>query len=289
MFFSDRVDVNTRFRYGSLTKPVTASAIIILVNEGKLSYRSGLADSLGHDVVPSVSQDLSGVTIEDLLLHRSGIQGQIFLNREKPQCPDGLGPYMAEGKVKRNGDFEYSNMGYCLLGEVIANKAGQPYKQAVDRLFSLRGRGIRFVDYESGMDEVRRDFRFNDFYGVNNKGRFDYEAVAATAGLSGSASAYGRLIKDMIRQTGGENLAGFDEGCNDSRLKACYGYAFYSYSLMGGKRVFVKEGYMPGASGVAVVNEKGEVFVWLGNSDTENAASGIRMSRFLGQLMGTEF
>lgn len=289
MFFSDRVDVNTRFRYGSLTKPVTASAIIILVNKGNLSYRSGLADGLGRDAVPSVSQDLSGVTIEDLLLHRSGIQGQIFLNREKPKCPDGLGTYMAEGKVKRNGDFEYSNMGYCLLGEVVAHKEGLPYKQAIEQLYGLSEREMRFVGYQTEVNEVKRDFRFNDFYGVNNKGRFDYEAVAATAGLSGSASAYARLIKDMIHQTDEGILSGFDAGCDDRSLKSCYGYAFYSYSPMSGKRLYVKEGYMPGASGVVVINGEGEVFVWLGNSDTENAVSGIRMSRFLGQLIGTEF
>ncbi len=281
MFFSGRVDANTRFRYGSLTKPVTASAIIVLVNKGKLSYQSGLADSLGFDVAPSVNQGLSGVTIKNLLLHRSGIQGQIFLNREKPSCPDGLGSYMAEGKVKRNGDFEYSNMGYCLLGEVLAHKTGHSYEQAIEQLYGLSNRGMLFVGYERQHDEVKRDFRFNDFYGVNNKGRFDYKSVAATAGLSGSASAYSLLIREMIGKTGGDILGGFDAGCDDSSFKHCYGFGFYSYAPKAAERLMVKEGYMPGASGVVVINEEKEVFVWLGNSDTENSARGEAMREFL--------
>ncbi|WP_348677726.1 serine hydrolase domain-containing protein [Alcanivorax profundi] len=289
IFFSDRVDANTRFRYGSLTKPLTASAIIMLVNNGKLSYQSGLADSLGYDVGSSVNQDFLAVTIEKLLLHRSGVQGHIFLNRKKPVCPDDLASFMATGKVKRAGDFEYSNMGYCLLGEVVAHKDGRPYKQAMERLYGLSERGMRFVGYQTEIDEVKRDFRFNDFYGVNNKGRFDYGAVAATAGLSGSASAYARLIKDMIHQTDEDILSGFDAECDDRSLKNCYGYAFYSYSPMNGERLYVKEGYMPGASGVVVINDEGEVFVWLGNSDTENAASGMAMKIFLDKLVGLGF
>ncbi len=289
MLVSPAVNEATRFRYGSLTKPVTASAIIALINDGALGYQDRLAKGLQQRERSPVSPYMLGVTIEQLLRHRSGVQGEVFLTREKPVCPDRLALLMATGTVRGAGEFKYSNLGYCLLGEVIANKTGQPYKQAIDRLFSLGGRGIRFVDYESGIDEVRRDFRFNDFYGVNNKGRFDYDAVAATAGLSGSASAYARLIKDMIHQTDEGILSGFDEECDDRSLKNCYGYAFYSYSPMSGKRLYVKEGYMPGASGVVVINDEGEVFVWLGNSDTENAASGMAMKIFLDKLVGLGF
>jgi len=281
MFFSRRVSSNTRFRYGSLTKPVTASAIVILINEGVLDYRSSLADSLSQDVTLFVNEDLWGVTVEKLLRHRSGIQGEIFVNRKKPSCPDGLAAYMADGKVKGDGEFEYSNMGYCLLGEVVAYKAGRPYKKAVDHFYGLANRGMRFVKYEEQADEVERDFRFNDFYGINNKGRFDYESVAATAGLSGSASAYSFLIRDMINKTHGDILAGFDSKCDHSKFKNCYGYGFYSYAPPGRQKMLIKEGYMPGSSGVVVINEKGEVFVWLGNSDTENASSGIAMKNFL--------
>ena len=58
---------------------------------------------------------------------------------------------------------------------------------------------------------------------------------------------------------------------------------------MNGERLYVKEGYMPGASGVVVINDEGEVFVWLGNSDTENAASGMAMKIFLDKLVGLGF
>ncbi|KZY37444.1 hypothetical protein A3754_10300 [Alcanivorax sp. HI0083] len=289
MFFSPRVDKNTRFRYGSLTKPVTASAILALINEGKVDYQDRLMDELGGRAGLPGHSDLQGVTIAQLLRHRSGVQGEIFLTREKPDCPNDLASFMATGAVRRAGEFEYSNMGYCLLGEVVANKKGLPYKQAIEQLYGLSDRGMRFVGYETENDEVERDFRFNDFYGVNNKGRFDYEAVAATAGLSGSASAYARLIKDIIHQTDQDILSGFDAGCDDRSLKSCYGYAFYLYSPAGRQRFFVKEGYMPGSAGLVVVNDKNEVFVWLGNSDTENAASGGPMEKILMELGVSSF
>lgn len=289
VLFSRRVDDNTRFRYGSLTKPVTASAIIILANEGRIDYRDDLVDSLNLGITSFVNAAFREVTVEQLLRHRSGIQGEIFLNRKKTACPNDLASFIAEGKIKRAGEFEYSNMGYCLLGEVISNKVGRPYKNAIDQLYGLNQRGILFVEYERKGDEVKRDFRFNDFYGVNNKGRFDYESVAATAGLSGSASAYSLLLKDIIGKTNGEILAGFDESCDDSNFKSCYGYGFYAYTPPEGRRLLVKEGYMPGASGVVVVNEEREIFVWLGNSDTENAVSGESMRKFLKRLGGEGF
>lgn len=284
MLFSNRVNKNTRFRYGSMTKPITAAKILSLTEKKKLALDSTLGDLFS---MPEKEETPANVTIGQLLSHRSGIPGHIFVNNSKPICPYGLADLVSSGQVSDNGEFEYSNLGYCILGEVIAVVTGMPYRTAMDSTYHLSARNIGYVQYEEADDEVERDFRFNDFYGRNLKGRFDYDAISSTAGMSGSASAYAILLDDLIEKTVPEFFE--SAGCDSHIFKKCHGYAFYEYSPTSDKIYQIKDGYLPGASGLVVVNDDQEIFVWLGNSDTENAASGENMKRFLAELAETGF
>ncbi|SFR51537.1 CubicO group peptidase, beta-lactamase class C family [Marinobacter daqiaonensis] len=284
MLLSEMVDQDTRFRYGSLTKPITAAKVLDLVKEEKLTLQSALDDLFS---MPEGTGSVGDVTVGQLLSHRSGIRGQIFVNNMTPVCPYALSDLISSGNVGSVGDFQYSNLGYCILGEVIAVATGRSYRSAVESSYYLSERNIGYVQYDEAVDEVERDFRFNDFYGRNLKGRFDYDAISSTAGMSGSASAYALLLRDLIKGAAPDFFYSGD--CDSSVFKKCYGYAFYEYSPVSEKAYQIKEGYLPGASGVAVINENREIFVWLGNSDTDNAAAGQNMKGFLAELAKTRF
>ena len=125
---------DTKFRLGSITKQFTAMLVMQLVEDGKLSLETTLADALPH-----YRQDTGRrITIHHLLNHTSGIP-----NCERP--PDAL-----EQKHNRwrdpefvrqrcNGDLEfepgtkyrYSNVGYSLLGAIIEEVTGQTYEQVL--------------------------------------------------------------------------------------------------------------------------------------------------------------
>jgi len=286
MFFSERVSKDTLFRYGSLTKPITALKVLSLIDEGHIRLDTTLQRVFSLSEKEDQLDGYKDVTVAQILSHRSGIEGSMFVEKKSPDCPAKL-KYGLSRKALEDEKSKYSNVGYCVLGEIIASVSHLNYRQAMEKSFDLSKRGIGYAEYETQKGEVGRDFRFNDFYGANNKGNFDYQAISSTAGMIGSASAYASLLKRFLE---GVRLDDLVEGdCDQKIYKNCYGYVFYRYEPLPDVRYQIKEGYLPGAAGVVVVNNKNEVFVWLGNSDTENAAEGSAMKDFLRQLASSGF
>lgn len=289
-FFSGNVTDSSKFRYGSMSKVLTSAAILALeknynfpLSTDVSNYFFSSDDGKGGEVPQSAS-------MEEILRHVSGIRGEVFTTKEKPWCPYSMGDggnlaFEREGMV----GSKYSNLGYCVLGEVVSREIGGDYRDAVEELYGLRGRGITFIDGWDSAGFVKRDFRYNDFYGPLVPARFDYYAISSTAGMAGSATSYAKLIKDILSEGYRDFITDKVEGCDSSEIRKCYGRAFYVYQAASGDVVNVKEGYLPGSSGVVIINKKNEVLVWLGNSDTDNAASGRKMKEFIDEVVGTEF
>ncbi len=82
-------ETDTVWRIYSMTKPITSALIMDLVEDGRLSLDDAAADyipalaqmqvvTLGEDGAPQYSNQTRPITIEDLLLHRSGMAYGIF-------------------------------------------------------------------------------------------------------------------------------------------------------------------------------------------------------------------
>lgn len=118
------------FRIGSTTKPFTAAAVLMLVEEGKINLDAGVGD-----YVEGLAPRLSRITVRQLLSHTAGI---------KDVDPD-YGPHdeAALGATIRTWKdedffftepgriFSYSNEGYDLLGLLIQEVAGKSYAQSL--------------------------------------------------------------------------------------------------------------------------------------------------------------
>jgi CubicO group peptidase (beta-lactamase class C family) len=124
-----RVPVTTDsvFQIGSITKPWTATMIMQLIEEGKLSL-----DSTVGQVLPGVKvgpDDVGGsITIRQLLTHTSGIEGDIFTDTGRGD--DCIERYVAElGDValthRAGAAYSYCNSGFVLLGRIIEVLDGQ--------------------------------------------------------------------------------------------------------------------------------------------------------------------
>jgi CubicO group peptidase (beta-lactamase class C family) len=118
----------TRYAIGSVSKSITAAAILILRRDGKLS----LSDPVGRFIAGLPYGDR--VTIEQLLTHAAGVPDyylfpEYFAKRSQPISLGELAALLA----KKPLDFEpgsksnYSNSGYALLADVIEKAAGQRY------------------------------------------------------------------------------------------------------------------------------------------------------------------
>lgn len=116
----------TRYAIDSVTKEFTAAAVLILVQQGKLS----LDDPAGKylpDLGPAAS-----VTLRQLLTHTSGLRDywpQDFVppDMSRPTTPDALIQVWARRSLDfpPGTDWQYSNTGFVLAGAIVEKVSGQ--------------------------------------------------------------------------------------------------------------------------------------------------------------------
>lgn len=144
------VNPKNLFRIASISKPITAVAILQLVEQGKLKLDDPVFQILKYEphLVDGQKMDdrQSQITIRHLLQHRGGWDRDKSFDAmfQSIRFADSLGTPAPAGpnEVIRcmRGlplDFDpgqryaYSNYGYCLLGRVIEKLTAQPYDQYV--------------------------------------------------------------------------------------------------------------------------------------------------------------
>jgi CubicO group peptidase (beta-lactamase class C family) len=137
------------FRIASISKPVTAVAILQLAQRGTISLDDKVVDllpkvSLSVDIVDGRIND---ITVLHLLYHSGGWDRNeakfdpMFASvkiAEQQGVPSPPGPgdiirYMFEQRLDfpPGGRFAYSNLGYCLLGRIIEQASGKSYEDYV--------------------------------------------------------------------------------------------------------------------------------------------------------------
>lgn len=123
--FNRKNTPHTIFDIGSLTKQFTASAILKLEMQGKLTTSDTITSYFQN-----VPADKSTITIHDLLRHQSGLQSNVGGDYEPIQPQAFLDTVMKSPLLFKVGtEFSYSNIGYSLLALIIEKVTGQPYEQ----------------------------------------------------------------------------------------------------------------------------------------------------------------
>jgi CubicO group peptidase (beta-lactamase class C family) len=124
---------STAFRAASMTKSFTALAILKLRDEGKLSLDDPVKKYLPElDNLIYLSSDAPVLTIRHLLTHTGGFpQDDPWADRRLETTDDELSALIADGVSMSNvpgTNYEYSNLGYTLLGRVIRAVTGESYQ-----------------------------------------------------------------------------------------------------------------------------------------------------------------
>jgi D-alanyl-D-alanine carboxypeptidase len=126
------MDVGHVFPIASQSKMFTATAVLILAQEGRLSLEDTLFKYL-HWLGGCADQRIKDVTIAQILSHRAGLlrDGSADYWQLKGGFPDRhairqavLASSLAEENI---GKVKYSNMGFSMLGEVIEQVSDQSY------------------------------------------------------------------------------------------------------------------------------------------------------------------
>jgi CubicO group peptidase (beta-lactamase class C family) len=129
-------DADTVFRIASMSKSFTASAILLLRDEGRLALDDP-AEKYVPELAgwPPVTPDSDRVTIRNLLTMTAGFPtDDPWGDRQQGLPPDDFAALLARG-VRFNWApgtrFEYSNLGYAILGRVVTAASGTEYARFV--------------------------------------------------------------------------------------------------------------------------------------------------------------
>lgn len=149
------VEPTSLFRIASLSKPITAVAILRFVEQGRLALEEPIVPRLG--LTDYADPRWEQVTVQHLLQHTGGWDRDVSLDpmfraveiAEHLHTPPPAGPaeiiaYMLQQPLDFDpgSRYAYSNFGYCLLGRVIEAVSGLDYGEAV-RQEVLAPLGIR--------------------------------------------------------------------------------------------------------------------------------------------------
>ena len=240
--FADRlnevpVEPDSLFRIASLSKSVTAVAVLKLVEDGRLELDARVFQDLLAGIEPHPPKDprMNEITVRDLLQHSGGFDrdrnGDVMVNQKKVsrklrrntplECEDVIA-YMKQRRL----DFYprerivYSNFGYCALGRVIERVSGMSYEDYVRRevLIPAGAEGMRVADpFLEG--RLENEVKYYDYPGASKAKSLDrkvrkrvprpYTGFLSTADAAGGWAASAVDLLRFIRAVdgrGGDDL-----------------------------------------------------------------------------------
>ena len=132
------VDTTSAFRIASMTKSVTAMAIVKLRDDGKLKL-----DDPVYQYIPEMknqnylTKDAADITIRHLLIHAAGFpEDNPWGDRQLGISNETLIDFLNKGISFSNipgQNYEYSNLGYALLGYIIKQVSGLSYEDYITK------------------------------------------------------------------------------------------------------------------------------------------------------------
>ena len=189
------VTPETDFRLASLSKQFTATAVMLLVADGKLSYDDSIST-----LVAGLPAFARGVTVRHLLNHTSGLPDYegFVPDSQTTQVHDRDVPALISRapamKFAPGTRYAYSNTGYCLLALVVEHASGRRYADFVhDRIFAPLGMSGTLA-FEAGRSTVpHRAYG----YSVRPSGirLTDQSNTSATLGDGGIYTSVADLVK----------------------------------------------------------------------------------------------
>ena len=148
-------DAQTRYRIGSVTKPMTAMMVLMLQERGLLDLDDPICEYV--DRCPDA---WSNITVEQLLSHTAGVANFT-------QFPDFEAtknqPTTLTETIDRFRDapldfppgerWNYSDSGYILLGQIIETVTGHPYEEVAQELV-FAPLGMSNTGYDHNRDDL---------------------------------------------------------------------------------------------------------------------------------------
>jgi serine-type D-Ala-D-Ala carboxypeptidase/endopeptidase len=198
------VNADTLFRIASMSKAFTALAILKLRDEGRLSLEAPV-----EAYVPELrtwkypTSDSPKIRVRDLLSHTSGfVTDDPWGDRQQPISEAEFTRMLRDGVPWQRApgtQFEYSNFGYALLGRIVTNVSGRPYKDYIEQQI-MRPLGMASTGYE--VREAPQQRRAIGYRWENERWSEEptmpHGVFGAMGGVQTSANDYARWVAFLL-------------------------------------------------------------------------------------------
>lgn len=176
------------FRIASMTKSFTAIAILKLRDEGKLKLDDPIDLYIPEMQKQQLTKDAPVITIRDLLMHSAGFPtDDPWADRKLDETVEDFIALLKKGIVFSNSPgtvFEYSNLGYTILGYIIKKITGVSCGKFIETAIwqpigmnecsweftdipeSQLARGYRLIDENWKEEELLQDGIFGAMGGI---------------------------------------------------------------------------------------------------------------------------
>lgn len=270
------METDTVLPYASLTKVFTSTIVTTRTQQGTIDANASIHDLLhldGHELnQPHLWRE---ITVLQLLQHRGGFRRETSgdpMFWPQPPCPRNLKRLRSVPVDFQPGtNYAYSNLGYCLLGLLVENADARGFEDILTReiIEPLHLLSIHILSTPEA--ELASSLFFSSGTEREAFKALNWRALKAVGAAAGTARDFGIFLHTLA--TPGSRLDGPGKlllaptpNCNDSLWRSCHGLAFYSHREPGSKRMFWRDGSLPGITAFAAVTSDGDVLVLLANS-----------------------
>jgi CubicO group peptidase (beta-lactamase class C family) len=295
------ITTQSLFHMASLSKPFVATAILQLAEQGKLGLEDPVQDHLPYFKLKDERYRL--ITIRQVLAHTSGLPDVRDYEWDAPRHDDGaaeryvrslsnLGLLSAPGAT-----FHYSNIGYDILGDVIAKASGMSFEaymgEHIFKPLTMKNSTFLKVEVPDSLAVSPHHRGLFTFFTVRPGSVYPYNrAHAPSSTLHSNVNDMLKFCAAMLdsTQAGGAQLLGpesrrmawteqADQGLADARKaewmgRVGLGWFIGSYK---GHRMISYVGADPGfRASVALIPDKSIAVVVMGNSDTMRVGRLVR-------------
>ena len=194
------VTPDTLFRIASMTKAFTALTLLKLRDEGKVRL-----DDLAEQYVPQLrgwhypTEDSPRIRVRDLLNHAAGfVTDDPWGDRQTPLPEADFTRLLQQGVPFTRAPesaYEYSNLGFAIVGRIVTNVSGHPYPEAISATL-LRPLGMTSSGFVA--DAAPRERRALGYRWENDAWQLEPTlgpgAFGAMGGLQTSANDYAKWV-----------------------------------------------------------------------------------------------
>lgn len=266
---------HTPYSVASISKPITATGLMLLVQRGKLDLDHPINEYLGDAKLVSYLGDVNGATLRRVANHSSGLP----LHYHFFYVDDQRTPPSYDESIRRYGvlvtppgeRFQYANFGYGLMGYLLERQSGMRYGEYLQReVFEPLGMSHSAVGVPPGL-ESKQALRYAGDQTPLPFYDFDHPGGSAVYSSAHDLLRFGmfHLKQKQEGQTAILSDATLDEMQRPTTPEGAthYGVGWFVAPDEHGYRVISHSGGMGGVRGrLALVPSEGIVVVTLCNA-----------------------